>query len=115
MTLEAYFKLLTPLITTLIYGLVILNSVRLVSSRRPVSSIFAWIFFMLILPILALPLYYAIGQSRMRGYVQRRKRSEREYSSRSPTPEGASRRDGTRLTTLLHNLELDQTASENQV
>jgi cardiolipin synthase len=68
------------LLTVIVYGLAILNCVRIVSQNLNPQTALAWILVNLAFPYVGVPLYYLIGQNRLRTYSRKRIKSETRLS-----------------------------------
>lgn len=66
------------LITITFYVLALINVFRVVRENRNPSSSLAWIVVNVAMPFVGVPLYYLLGENKMRRYIRRRKRSEVE-------------------------------------
>lgn len=66
------------LITITVYALAVYNVLRVVHQDINPSTALAWILVNLAVPYLGVPLYFLLGENKLRVYVKRRKRSQLE-------------------------------------
>lgn len=73
MTIPAEYHSLVTLGLVLLYGLALLNCVRVLGDRVSSGAAIAWILINVTLPMIGVPLYLLVGNYRIRGYVKRHK------------------------------------------
>lgn len=81
MQLEWMWKNIFIVITAIVYLLAIYNVVRIVNQDREPQSALAWIVVNLVIPFIGVPLYFFLGENRLRTFVKRRQRSQLELEA----------------------------------
>ncbi len=66
--------------TTGLYALALYNCYRILGRRLSPGAAMAWILFNLMLPVVGVPLYFLVGEFRIKGYERRHKRATRELA-----------------------------------
>lgn len=69
------------LLTLGIYGVAIYDCYKVLQGRKTSSAALAWILFHLTMPFVAVPLYFLVGDYRIRGYAKRHKAGAKELES----------------------------------
>ncbi len=87
MSVPAEFHPLVTIGLVILYGLALMNCVRVLGERVSSGAAIAWIFINLSLPMVGVPLYLLVGNLRIRGYVKRHKAGVKalEQIDSSPT------------------------------
>lgn len=81
MLFEWVWKNIFVVVTVIVYLLAIYNVVRIVNQDREPQSALAWIVVNLVIPFIGVPLYFFLGENRLRGFVKRRQRSQMELDA----------------------------------
>lgn len=68
-------------IAVAIYGAAFYNVVRIVNQDREPQSALAWIVVNLVIPFVGVPLYFFLGENRLRTFVKKRQRSQVELDA----------------------------------
>jgi cardiolipin synthase len=66
-------------VTAFLYTVALFNCYRIVGNRLTPGASLAWILVNLSLPFIGVPLYFLVGQNRLRGYVRRFRQLNRQY------------------------------------
>lgn len=84
MTLPSYISVIASSLDetfiVLIYGLAFYNVFKILRDHSNPTSATAWILVNLSFPLIGVPVYYFLGQSRLKSYLKRRQRTRQELS-----------------------------------
>lgn len=69
------------LVTVAMYTLAVYNVARIVNQDREPQSALAWIVVNLVIPYVGVPLYFFLGENRLRNFVKKRQRSQVELDA----------------------------------
>ncbi len=70
-----------------VYLIAFAHCIRVLTNERTTpGAAIAWILFLLILPVVAIPLYWLVGDFRLSGYVKRHRERTLELALESPAP-----------------------------
>jgi cardiolipin synthase len=75
----------TVLLLASVYLIAFAHCIRVLTNERTTpGAAIAWILFLLILPVIAIPLYWLVGDFRLSGYVKRHRERTQELAHESP-------------------------------